>query len=173
MSIDDFIAAMPKVELHVHLEGSIRPQTLLALAKRHGVSLPARTVEGLQSWYQFTDFTHFIEVYATTVSCLRSADDIELITREFLLGQKAQNILHSEVTYTPFPLYHDCGIPFAEQLAAINRARAWGEHDLGISMTLTIDIPRRDFSEEDSLLVADWAISGLGEGVTGFGLGGP
>src|SRR6266478_4155133 len=107
MTIEDFIAAMPNVELHVHLEGSIRPQTLLGLAKRNRVALPAETVEDLQSWYRFTDFPHFIDIYATVVSCVHTPDDIELITREFLLGQKAQNILHSEVTYTPFPLYHD------------------------------------------------------------------
>src|SRR5690348_3588933 len=100
MTVNDFIAAMPKVELHVHLEGSIHPQTLLGLAQRNGVSLPGNSVEELQSWYRFTNFFHFMEVYATTVSCLRSPDDIELITREFLLRQKAQNILHSEVTYT-------------------------------------------------------------------------
>src|SRR5216684_3082259 len=123
MTIEDFIAAMPKVELHVHLEGSIRPQTLLDLAKRHGVSLPARTVGDLQSWYRFTDFPHFIEVYATVVSCLHAADDIELVTREFLLGQKAQNILHSEVTYTPFPLYRDRQIPFSEQLRIPTHSR--------------------------------------------------
>ena len=64
MTMDDFIAAMPKVELHVHLEGSIQPQTLLDLAERNRVQLPARTVEGLQSWYRFTDFAHFITVYA-------------------------------------------------------------------------------------------------------------
>src|SRR2546425_5061526 len=136
MTLEDFIAAMPKVELHVHLEGSIRPQTLLELAGRNGISLPAGKVEDLQSWYRFTDFTHFIEIYAAIVSCLRGADDIELITHEFLLERKEQNILHSEVTYTPFPLYRDRGIPFSEQLAAINRARTWGEKELGVSMTL-------------------------------------
>src|SRR2546430_16057185 len=164
---------MPKIELHVHLEGSIQPQTLLDLAERNRVQLPARTVEGLQSWYRFTDFAHFITVYATTVSCLRGPDDIELITREFLTGQKAQNVLHSEVTYTPFPLYRDRKIPFSEQLAAINRARARGEKELGVSMTLTIDMPREQVNETESLMIADWAISGLGQGVTGFGLGGP
>jgi adenosine deaminase len=173
MTIEDFIAAMPKVELHVHLEGSIRPQTLLDLAARNGGSLPGSTAEDLQSWYHFTDFQHFIEVYATTVSCLRSPEDIELITREFLVNQKAQNILHSEVTYTPFPLYRDRRIPFSDQLAAINRARSWSESELGVSMTLTIDLPREQVNEEESLMVADWAIRGLGQGVTGFGLGGP
>ena len=173
MTIEDFIAAMPKVELHVHLEGSIRPQTLLDLAKRNGVSLPGRTVEDLQSWYRFTDFSHFVDVYRTTVSCLRCPDDIELITREFLIGHKAQNILHSEVTYTPFPLYRDRRISFNEQLAAINGTRRWAEKELGVSMSLTIDISREQVDEAESLMVADWAISGLGQGVTGFGLGGP
>ena len=56
MSIEQFIRLMPKVELHVHLEGSIRPATLLALAERNGVALPADSVEGLEAWYQFTDF---------------------------------------------------------------------------------------------------------------------
>jgi aminodeoxyfutalosine deaminase len=173
MTIDDFISAMPKVELHVHLEGSIRPQTLLRLAAQNKVSLPARTVEDLQAWYRFTDFPHFIDVYATMVSCIRGPDDIELITREFLLGQKAQNVLHSEVTYTPFPIYRDRQISFSEQLAAINRAKTWAEKELGISMSLTIDMPREQVSEAESLMIADWAIRGLGQGVTGFGLGGP
>ena len=63
MSFDDYIRAMPKVELHVHLEGAIQPATLLQLAKKHQVTLPADTVEGLRQWYQFTDFNHFIEIY--------------------------------------------------------------------------------------------------------------
>ena len=54
---------MPKVELHVHLEGAVRPETLLKLAQRHGVELPADTIEGLQDWYRYIDFPHFVEVY--------------------------------------------------------------------------------------------------------------
>lgn len=173
MSLETYIRAMPKVELHVHMEGSIRPETLLKLAQRNRVSLPADTLEGLRAWYTFTDFPHFVQVYLAISSCLRSADDIELIAREFLEGQARQNIRHSEVTYTPSNIYKANRIPFHEQLAAINRARAWARDALGVSMTLSTDISRESHTDEDTLGVADWAISGLGNGVVSIGLGGP
>jgi adenosine deaminase len=62
MDLETWIKKMPKVELHVHLEGSVRPETLLLLAKRHHIPLPASTVEELRAWYTFTDFAHFIEI---------------------------------------------------------------------------------------------------------------
>ena len=86
ISIQNFITQMPKVELHVHLEGSVRPETLLKLAKRHNIALPAEDVPGLRKWYTFRDFDHFIEIYMTISTCLRTAEDVELITREFLIG---------------------------------------------------------------------------------------
>ena len=92
MSLKHIITKMPKVELHVHLEGSVRPETLLKLAKRHQVALPADDIDGLRKWYNFRDFNHFIEIYMTISSCLRTAEDIELIAREFLIGQAEQNI---------------------------------------------------------------------------------
>jgi adenosine deaminase len=172
VSLASYIEAMPKVELHVHLEGAIRPETLLTLAHRHHRPLPADTVTGLQQWYTFTSFDHFIEIYKVISSCLCTVEDIELTTREFLAGQAAQNIRHTEATYTGYTQYRVNGLPFAEQLAAINRARAWAAESLNVSMTLTVDISR-EVPAEEGLRVADWAISGLGNGVTGFGLGGP
>ncbi len=172
MSLESFINAMPKVELHVHLEGSIRPGTLLTLAQRHQVALPADTVEGLRDWYNFTDFPHFIEIYMAMSDCLRTPDDIELIAREFLAGQAAQNIRYSEVTYTAFTHHHHHQISFSDQLAALNRARRWAEAEFGVSMNLVIDIPRI-ITAGEGLLIADWAISGMGDGVAAFGLGGP
>lgn len=150
----------------------MRPETLLKLAKKHGKKLPAETVEGLRDWYHFRDFPHFAEIYWTCSECLREQADIEEITRDFLLGQKEQNVLHSEVTYTPLTIFRRCQIPFEQQIEAINRARAWGERELGITMSLTLDIPREACTEEESLLCADWAISAFGDGVTAFGLGG-
>jgi adenosine deaminase len=64
MTLENFIHLMPKVELHVHLEGSIRPETLLKLAERNNVMLPANSLEEIREWYQFSDFDHFIEVYS-------------------------------------------------------------------------------------------------------------
>ena len=171
-AFDDQIRAMPKVELHVHLEGSIQPATLLALARRHDIPLPAATVEGLRAWYTFTDFPHFIEIYKTISACLRTPDDIELIAREFLAGQAVQNIRYSEVTYTAFTHYATKRMSFADQLAALNRARAWAEAELGVSMGLIIDI-ERTVTPDEGLLVADWVIGALGQGVVALGLGGP
>lgn len=169
--LEAFIRAMPKVELHVHLEGSIRPETLLKLAERNAVRLPYATVEGLREWYIFRDFPHFVEIYVALSRCLRTSDDIELITREFLIGQAAQNIKHSEPTYTAYTVYQLCGIPFDAQLAALNRARAWGERELGVTMTLILDIAR-EVRPSVGLVTAEWAIRGRGQGVGALGLGG-
>lgn len=173
MKLTDFIQAMPKVELHVHLEGAIQPETLLALAHRNQVTLPATTVAGLREWYQFRDFDHFIEIYLAISRCLRTADDLELIAREFLRGQAAQNIRYSEVTFTPYTLYSINGVAFADQLAAINRARAWAENELGVTMGMVTDISRNVQPVAHSLTVAEWAVSGMHNGVVAFGLGGP
>ncbi|HMB21311.1 MAG TPA: hypothetical protein VKP08_00700, partial [Anaerolineales bacterium] len=102
MTFENFIRRMPKVELHVHLEGSIQPETLLRLAERNNVALPANTVPGLQEWYQFSDFAHFIEIYMAICNCIRTADDFELIATEFLKQCHEQNIQYSEVVFTPY-----------------------------------------------------------------------
>jgi adenosine deaminase len=137
-AIEDFINKMPKVELHVRLEGSVRPETLLKLAKRHQVPLPAENVAGLREWYTFCDFDHFIEIYMAISSCLRTAEDSELVAREFLSGQAEQNILYSEVTFTPFNQFANNGLGFHEQMDAVNRARAWAEKELGVRMGVIV-----------------------------------
>ena len=78
-----YIEAVPKVELHVHLEGAIRPETLLELARRNGVELPADSVEGLREWFTYRDFDHFIEVFLTINRALMTAEDFEFIVLEF------------------------------------------------------------------------------------------
>lgn len=172
MSLESFIRDMPKVELHVHLEGSIEPSTLIRLAKKNNIKLPTDSVKELRNWYKFTDFMHFAEIYMKISSCIRNSEDIELITKEFLTNQSLQNIVHSEVTYTPSLHFEDYGIPYDDQLAAINRARKWGEKKLGLTMALVIDIPR-NISTNRGLQVAEWAVSRLGHGVDALGLGGP
>jgi adenosine deaminase len=172
IALDEYIRHMPKVELHVHLEGSVQPKTLLTLSRRHHVSLPAETVEGIHAWYTFRNFDHFIEIYMTISSCLRSADDIELVAREFLLNQAEQNILYSEVTFTPYNQFVNCGLGFHKQIDAVNRAREWGEKTLGTRMGLIIDIPR-ERSPQAGEQVATWVIDRFGDGIVGLGLGGP
>lgn len=162
---------MPKVELHVHLEGSIRPETVLKLAQRNHVELPADTVEGLREWYRFKGFPHFVTIYVAISKTIKTADDIELIAREFLEGQKSQNILHSEVTYTASTIEQYNGISWPDQLAALNRAIEYGSKDLGISMSLILDIVR-GCTPERSMQVAQWAVEAHGNGVCALGLAG-
>jgi adenosine deaminase len=171
MNLNQFIEKMPKVELHVHMEGSIQPETLLLLAERNQVDLPAKTIEELHKWYTFTDFPHFIEIYRLIGKCLRTADDIELIARQFLVGQAKQNILYSEVTYTPYSQYMANGIPFADQLAGLNRAQAWAKDELGVEMGIITDISR-DVEPELGNIVAEWAVQGMHNCVIALGLGG-
>jgi adenosine deaminase len=174
MSLENFISRMPKVELHVHLEGSIQPETLLSLARRNGVRLPVETVEGLREWYVFTDFNHFVEIYLAISSCICTPEDIELIAREFLRGQAAQNILYSEVTFTPYTHYSlNRRIPFEAQLDALSRARRWAERELEVGVGWVLDISRNVRPIEHALTVARWAVSGMSEGVVALGLGGP
>lgn len=167
-----FVEALPKVELHVHLEGAIRPETLLTLAERNNVDLPASDLDGLRRWYRFVDFPHFANVFQTVSRSIKNADDIELIAREFLVGQAEQNILYTEATYSAMTQYKNTGVSFGEQLAAINRARKWAETTLGVSMQLIIDIARGFSTDEQDEMVADWVIAGHGNGVAALGLGG-
>ena len=102
--------------------------------------------------------------YISVSNCLRTPDEIELITREFLRGQAAQHILHSEVTYTALTLYKMHGISLEDQLAAINRARAWAADELNATMTLTFDIAR-EVSADDGLITANWAIRRIGNSI--------
>jgi aminodeoxyfutalosine deaminase len=171
VTLETFIRRMPKVELHVHLEGSIRPETLLALAERNDVALPADSIEGLRAWYQFSDFAHFIEVYLAICDCIRTADDFELVAGEFLAHQAEQNVRYSEVIFTPYT--HREHVSFDEQLAAINRARERAEADLGIRIGLIPDISREMRPIEESFQIADWAIENMGNGIIALGLGGP
>ncbi len=172
MNIEKFIQAMPKVELHVHLEGSIRPETLLQLAKRHYVALPADSLDDLKAWYIFRDFPRFAEVYQTLSKFIRTADDIEFITREFLVGQAEQNIRHSEATFTALTHYRNFGLEFDRQLAAINRAREWGERELNTSLLVIFDIPREFALPEEAVQLVQWLASRQPEGVAALGLGG-
>jgi adenosine deaminase len=156
MSIPEFIAQMPKVELHVHLEGSIRPETLLKLAKKHAIALPADSVEGLRNWYRFRDFNHFVEIYVAASSCIRTPADLELVAREFVDGQIAQNVMHSEVTYTAETIERRCGIPWRDQLEVLKAAREDAK-SRGVSLRWILDIVR-EVPAEVGMKVADWAI---------------
>ncbi len=97
----EFIRRMPKVELHVHLEGSVYPETMLQLARKHGRTLPFSTHDEAQRWFKFRDFPHFIEIYIEICNCLRDEEDYEFVTIEMAKRAEAQNLRYMEVTFAP------------------------------------------------------------------------
>lgn len=171
MDLHAHIEAMPKVELHVHLEGSIRPATLLTLARRNGITLPAGDLEGLRKFYQFTDFDHFIRIYFTISQCLQTPEDFSLIAYEFGNDMARQNVRYAEVTFTPHTNVTNTGLPFAEILAALNDGRARAHADLCVEMAWVLDIVRG--VPESQMQVATWAAAAQDQGVVALGLGGP
>jgi adenosine deaminase len=170
MNLGGFVREMPKVELHVHLEGSIRPEILLTLADRNGVALPAKDVAEVKEFYRFTDFDHFIRVYFAISDCLRTLDDYVLIARDFGAEMARQNIRYAEVTFTPHTNVTNTGLRFEDILAALNEGRSQAEQEFGVRFQWVLDIVRDD--PESRHQVAEWAASALDHGVVGFGLGG-
>lgn len=177
MSLVSYVRAAPKVELHLHLEGAVRPTTLLQLAERNKVSLPYTSVEGLRGWFRFRDFAHFGEVYGAISRCLRTADDYELIAYELAEELAAQHVDYAEVHFTP--AYHTrMGVPPATYLDGLSRARTRARDKLGVELAWIFDMGRAWAGGEAETqrwagYTADLAIDARGEGVVGLGLGGP
>ena len=167
-SLREIITDLPKTELHVHLEGSIQPETLLQLASRNNIALPATDVAGLRDWFKFRDFNHFVEVYVAASRCICKPEDLELIAEEFARGQAAQNILYTEANYTAMTIHRYSGIPFDEQLDALNRGFAKVPES---PVNLILDIVR-GFPVSEGEQIAQWCIDGVGKGVVAIGLSG-
>jgi aminodeoxyfutalosine deaminase len=164
----EFFEAMPKVELHVHLEGATQPETLLKLAKRNGIELPATDIEGVKKWFQFENFDQFVQVYIACIECFRSGEDIELLAEEFAREQARQNILYTEATYTAETIFRRCGVPADEQIEALRSGFAKVPEtrvELIIDIVRDMDTPNGEWTAE---LCKKW----FGKGVCAIGLSG-
>ncbi len=162
-----FIVSLPKAELHLHLEGSIDPHTLLDLKKHHGKNGTLAEVEQL---YRYKDFTGFLMAFKTVTEELQTPDDYELITYRLMEKLKADNVLHAEV-------YVSVGVclwrkqDFDSIFAGLERGRERGERDFGISLLWIFDAVRQ-FGAEKAQPVAELAVRYKGASVVGFGVGG-
>lgn len=174
--IERYVAAVPKAELHVHLEGSIRPATLLTLAQRNGVDLPVSTVADLQNWFAYRDFDHFIEIYFNISSCLKTAEDYELIAYEFGASMAQQNVRYAEVTFSPSTHHFSLGVPFDTYFTGLTRGRLRAQMAFGVEMRWVFDIVRNIPDETRNRQRAEYtlavALEGMDDGVVALGLGG-
>jgi aminodeoxyfutalosine deaminase len=165
-----FVHQMPKVELHVHLEGSIRPATLLKLAQRNDFDLPAKDVAGLQDFYRFRDFAHFIEVYVTITRCLQTQDDYRLIAYEFGADCARQNVRYAEVTFSIVTNTTYARLPWQAVVEGLNAGRAQARAEFDLDWRWVFDIVR-DVPETQEQVV-EIALAARDLGVVALGLGG-
>lgn len=167
-----FIERMPKAELHVHLEGSVQPGTLLDLARQHAVPLPISDVAAARDWFTFRDFPHFIEVYITICNTLLATDDYERVLWEQALEARRQNIRYLEVTFAPTsPLNPRTSALPDVVLPGLRAARARARAELGVEIQFILD-PVRSRPPEDFWALTRWFGDNLGDGLVGLGLGG-
>ncbi|MBN8221201.1 MAG: adenosine deaminase [Spirochaetes bacterium] len=165
----EFFAAMPKVELHVHIEGALKPDDYFDLAEKNAVELPVSGREAWRDFYKFTDFDHFIQVYTTSAGILRSAADYKFIVERFFALQASQNIRYTEAFMSAAFMHTKDN---AEVLyAALAEALAEGRKKYGIEVRLIPDFSREIPGVQNA--VAEFILQGAKRGVfIGAGLGG-
>lgn len=167
-----FIARMPKAELHVHLEGSVRPATLLELGKQHGVVYPFTDAAGALEWFRFRDFPHFIDIYLGVMQSLLTSEDHERVVYEIGEDAARQNIRYMEITFSPAsPLNPRSSALPDVVLRGIRAGARRVRQDFGVQMAFILD-PVRTRTEEEVYWFARWCADNLGDGLIGFGLGG-
>ena len=159
----------PKIELHVHLEGTLRPETLLAIAECNDVELPAETHEGLSELFHYTDLPHFIDVWLLVTSCLRTADDFRRITVDYAGEAVRHGAVYVEGIFAPLQLVRR-GVAWETIYEGFCDGIEEARETHGLEMRLTPDLTRNATPEEmdDSLR---HAIAYRDRGIVGVGLG--
>jgi aminodeoxyfutalosine deaminase len=171
VTLDAFIAGLPKAELHVHHVGSASPRIVAELAERHPGTVPSDP-EALRRFFEFRDFAHFIEVYLSVVGLIKTAEDVRLLTYEVAREMATeQQIRYAELTCTPYTSVA-VGIPIEAYTEAIEDARVAAERDFGLVLRWIYDIPGESGvpSADDTLR---FALDHRVDALVGFGLGGP
>ena len=160
----------PKIELHVHLEATIQPETLLAIAKRNGEELPADSIEGLRELYRFRDFDHFIEVWILTTNCLRSEDDFRQVVVGYAAEAKRHGAVYLEAIFSPIERAWR-GVSWDEMFSGYCDGAQEAREVHGVEVRLTPDITRAAPLEDAHTLVRH-AARYRERGIVAVGLGG-
>jgi aminodeoxyfutalosine deaminase len=160
----------PKIELHVHLEGTVRPRTLLEIARRNDYPLPAETEEGLAELYDFRDFAHFIEVWILTTNALRTAEDFRQVVVDYAEEAASHGAVYLEGIFSPGERVRR-GVAWDEIFEGYCDGAQEALELHGVEVRLTPDIVRGfPLSEAEELV--RWSARYRDRGVLGVGLGG-
>ncbi len=164
---------MPKAELHVHLDGSLRPATLVELAEDHGVSLPAEGLEEVADHFHVRDARNledYLDRFDSTVSVMQTADALERVAFELCEDAAGENVRYLEIRYSPI-LHTEGGLPLPATVEAPLQGIRRAEEDFDVRASLII-CGIRNMSPEVSRDLADLAVGFKGRGVVAFDLAG-
>ncbi|GBL01536.1 adenosine deaminase [Vibrio harveyi] len=144
-----FIQGLPKVELHLHIEGSLEPELLFELAQRNNIDIPYESPQALRKAYEFEDLQSFLDIYYQGANALRTEQDFYDLTWAYLERCKADNVIHTEIFFDP-QTHTDRGIEFETVINGIHRAMQDGNEQLGITSQI-IACFLRHLSEESAI----------------------
>ena len=145
---EDWLKALPKAELHLHLEGALEPELMFALARRNGIELPWSDVDALRQAYSFNNLQEFLDLYYQGANVLRTEQDFYDLTWAYLQKCEAQGVVHVEPFYDP-QTHTERGIPFEVAIHGISAALRDGREQLGISSGLILSFLRH-LSEDEA-----------------------
>ena len=148
--------AIPKAELHIHIEGSLEPELIFALAQRNGVTLPYASVEALRAAYAFTDLQSFLDIYYAGASVLLKKQDFHDMAWAYFLRAKADNVVHAELFFDP-QTHTARGVVMATVIEGLASACRQAEAELGVSSALILCFLRH-LSEEDAFKTLEEAL---------------
>lgn len=169
-SIGELTVTYPKIELHVHLEGTVRPRTLLEIARRNDYPLPADTEEGLAAIYDFRDFRHFIEVWVLTTNALRTEEDFRQVVVEYAAEAAAHGAVYIEGIFSPAERARR-GVDWDAIYSGYCDGAEEARERHGVEVRLTPDMIR-GFTLEEAFETVRYAAKYRERGVVGVGLGG-
>jgi len=154
--MDKFVAGLLKIELHVHIEGTLEPELLFALAERNHIELPYPDVDSLRSAYQFTNLQSFLDLYYQGAAVLQTQADFFDLTWAYLLRCQQDNVVHTEIFFDP-QTHTQRGISFETVILGIQSALEQGERELGITSRLILCFLRH-LSEESAFATLEQAL---------------
>ena len=147
MDTFDAIRALPKIELHIHILGSIRPETLLSIIDTDGVKAPYTSVEEIVKRFEYTDFANFIRSYMEIVEYITNEDHFERITYEMLENCAKSNVRYVEASFSPRD-HIPKGLEFDKMADSINRGIRRATQDFGVETNIRVDLVRSSSIEQ-------------------------
>jgi adenosine deaminase len=159
--------ALPKAELHLHIEGTFEPELIFALADRNGITLPYPSVEALRSAYEFTDLQSFLDLYYAAMNVLRTEADFADLADAYFARARAQGVVHAELFFDP-QAHVARGVPFETVIDGLWSAVRESERRHGISSKLIMCF-LRDRSAESALATLEQALP-YGDRIVAVGL---